>query len=314
MTFDTHRVLSFPPPLNRPSAYAGDEALLGPSPAIARVWAQIRRVAPHFRAAVITGEAGSGAEAAARSMHALSPVRDLPFTIVDAVQADQLLTNPAHATDRLFEGLIFLPDADKLSTAAQRSLIRKLRIRGRAPLRVIAAVSTELRASVSAGRFSAELAEILGTVRIALPPLRDRAEDIPMLATQLIQRIAERLGHRAPQLAPAFHDALTAFAWPGNLAQLEQTLTRLLSACESGTLTAEDFAVAIQSAPPPTQITPSAPRMVRLDDIVQEHIQAVLIGCQGNKLRAAEILGISRSTLYRMLDGASVHKTLSMVG
>src|SRR5947208_16449834 len=126
MTFDTHRVLPFPPQHNRASASTGDEALLGPSPSIARVWAQIRRVAPHFRAAVITGEAGSGAEAAARSMHALSPVHGMPFTIVDSTQADALLINPTPSTDRLFEGLIFLPDADKLSPAAQRGLIRKL--------------------------------------------------------------------------------------------------------------------------------------------------------------------------------------------
>jgi DNA-binding NtrC family response regulator len=265
MTADTNRILRFPTPRPTTAAYTGNEALLGPSSAIARVWSQIHRVAPHFRTATITGEPGSGAESAARALHALSPVAKLPFMVVEAANADQVFS--ASALHTVLEGLIFIPDVDKLTPAAQRGLVRKLRIRGRFPLRVVAAASTELRASVSAGRFSPELAEILGTVRIALPPLRERAEDLPLLATHLVQRLAERLRLNTPALAPSFHDALIAFAWPGNL-----------------------------------------------EEIVQEHIRAVLIGCQGNKLRAAEILGISRSTLYRMLDGAVANRPFSMAG
>jgi DNA-binding NtrC family response regulator len=312
MTADSNRILRFPPPRSTAAAYTGDEALLGPSSTIARVWSQIRRVAPHFRAAVITGEPGSGITSAARSLHALSPVSELPFVMLDAAQAESLFT--ANSIHTVCEGLLFLPDVDRLSPAAQRGLARKLRMRGRAPLRVVAASATELRASISAGRFSAELAEILGTVRIALPPLRERTEDIPLLASHLTQRIAERLGILIPSLAPSFNCAATAFAWPGNIAQLEQVLEHLLSTSESTVLTAEHFATAIETIAQPQSALPPPTRMVRLEDVVQEHIRAVLIGCQGNKLRAAEILGISRSTLYRMLDGAVAQRPFSLAG
>jgi DNA-binding NtrC family response regulator len=311
MTADA-KLLRFPPSRSTTAAYIGDEALLGPSAAIARVWSQIRRVAPHFRAAIITGEPGSGAESAARSMHALSPVSNLPFLLLEAANADQVFA--ASTIHTVIEGLIFIPDVDRLTPAAQRGLIRKLRIRGRAPLRIVAAASTELRACVSAGRFSAELAEILGAVRIALPPLRERTEDIPLLATHFAHRIAERLDLHTPALTPSFHDALTAFAWPGNLAQLERTLDHLLSNTNTDTFTAEHFTTAAESVSETPSLTPAPTRMVRLEDIVQEHIRAVLIGCQGNKLRASEILGISRSTLYRMLDGAVANRPFSMAG
>ncbi|HZL28847.1 MAG TPA: sigma 54-interacting transcriptional regulator, partial [Acidobacteriaceae bacterium] len=245
MTADTNRILRFPPPCSTNAAFIGDEALLGPSTAIARVWSQIRRVAPHFRAAIVTGEPGCGAEAAARSMHALSPVSNLPFIILEAADADELLS--ASASHMILEGLIFLPDIDKLTPAAQRGLIRKLRIRGRTPLRIVAASGTELRACVSAGRFSAELAELLGAVRIALPPLRERPEDIPLLATHLVQRIAERLGLHIPVLAAGFHTALITFPWPGNITQLDRTLAYLLADSDSDTFNAEDFAAAVAS-------------------------------------------------------------------
>ncbi len=314
MTADTNRVLSFPPPCTMAAAFTGDQALLGPSLAIARVWSQIRRVAPHFRAATITCEPGSGAEAAARSLHMLSPVSKLPFLVVEAAHAEPLLGLSVSAANTVAEGLVFFPDVDRLAPSAQRGLVRKLRLRGHTPLRIVAAASTDLRASVSAGRFSAELAEVLGTVRIALPPLCERAEDIPLLATDLVQRLAERLGLRPPALEACFRDALIAFAWPGNLVQLEQILLHILSTTDSDTLTAEHFDAATRSLPEQSSPPPVLTRMVRLEEIVQEHIRAVLIGCHGNKLRAAEVLGISRSTLYRMLDDPAASQNLSMAG
>lgn len=271
---------------------------------MARVWSQIRRVAPHFRAALIVAEPGAGAHAAARVMHSLSPISGLPFRTLDAAAAESALSNPL--TD--LQGLLFLPDVDRLSPAAQRGLIRKLRLRGRALFRVVAASSTEPRASVSAGRFSAELADVLGTVRIVLPPLRERVEDLPLLTTLLLRIAADRLSLRAPMLATDFHDACAACAWPGNFTQLQQTMERLLSLNETGTLTAANLTTVFAGSPEPQSKLPEPVRMVPLEDIVQEHIRAVLIGCEGNKLRAAEVLGISRSTLYRMLDGAVANR------
>jgi DNA-binding NtrC family response regulator len=314
MVTESHRVLTFPQPRANPAGYNGDEALLGHSQAIGRTWSQIRRVAPHFRAAIVTGEGGCGAEAAARSLHALSPVSQLPFVVIAPEEAEALLGSAIAAPISLCDGVIFVPDVDRFSVAAQRGLLRKLRLRGRYPIRIVAATSASLRACVSAGRFSAELAEILGTVTIAIPPLRERRDDLPLLATRIVNRLAERLGVATPVLSPGFLDAVCEFSWPGNLGQMEQVFSSLLEASEDVTLTVEHFAAANKNMPEHPAVAPVAVRMVRLEEIVQEHIRAVLIGCHGNKLRAAEILGISRSTLYRMLDGAAANQPFTMAG
>lgn len=285
-----NRLLSFPP-----RASSGDEALLGPSPAIARVWAQIRRVAPHFRAALITGEYGCGAEAAARALHALSPVGQLPFTVLDPATAER---------DSTTSGLIFLPAPASLSPHAQRTLVRKLRQRPRT-LRIVAELSSDLRACVSAGRIQPELAEALGAVRIPLPPLRDRLADLHILAAHILQRSAERNATPVPSLTDSFYNAAAEFPWPGNVSQLVRVIDHLVAHTDPATPITGDHllhaTVAIGAALP----TDTPARMVRLEEIVQEHIRSVLIGCHGNKLRAAEVLGISRSTLYRMLDNRS---------
>jgi DNA-binding NtrC family response regulator len=147
-----------------------------------------------------------------------------------------------------------------------------------------------------------------------LPTLRDRAEDIPLLVTHLVQREAARLGLRAPTLTSGFHNALIAHSWPGNIAQLGHVVEYMLSNTTSDTFTAEDFTTAVESIAEPPSLQPLPTRMVRLEEIVQEHIHAVLIACAGNKLRAAEVLGISRSTLYRMLDSADANPAFSLAG
>ena len=300
MATQSHRVLTFPTPRPVLLDYNGDEALLGHSAALGRTWSQIRRVAPHFRVAVVTGEAGCGFEAVARSLHALSPVSQLPFVVVAPEEAEGLLAS--FAPQSLSEGLIFVPEVDRLSAAAQRGLMRKLRFRGRLPMRVVAATSADLRACVSAGRFLPELAEVLGTVRIGMPALRERQDDLPLLATRMMNRLARQLSIDAPSLSADFLEAVCEFGWPGNLGQMEQVFGSVLTTTEDATLTAEHFAAANKAIPEQAKPELVAVRMVRLEEIVQEHIRAVLMGCHGNKLRAAEILGISRFALLRRVE------------
>ena len=314
MATDSHRVLNFPAPRTAAADYNGDEALLGHSAALGRTWSQIRRVAPHFRVAIVSGEAGCGFEAVARSLHALSPVSQLPFVVVGPGEAEALLANSMSASNPLGEGLIFVPEVDRLSAAAQRGLMRKLRFRVRFPIRVVAATSADLRACVSAGRFLPELAEVLSTIRIGVPALRERQDDLPLLATRMMNRLAQERLMDAPSLSADFLEAVCEFKWPGNLGQMEQTFSSLLATGEDRTLTAEHFAAADKTLPEQPKVEAAAVRMVRLEEIVQEHIRAVLMGCHGNKLRAAEILGISRSTLYRMLDGGVSQQNFTMTG
>jgi DNA-binding NtrC family response regulator len=320
MTDLASRILSFPPSHNpervahsASSSRTGEEALLGPSPAIARVWSQIRHIAPHFRAVMLSGEVGTGAEAAARALHILSPVRRLPFVVVEPDRADEVLS-ASSPRSAFREGMAFLPSVERLSPTGQRALLRLLRQR-RTPVRIVASSTIELKAAVSAGRFFPELAEALTAVRIPLPALRERSGDIPLLAGFVLHRTAERLGIATPEMAESFHLACADFDWPGNLFQLDRMFETLLSQPHPEVLTAADFeALCAVTALDPTSDEPPAPRMIRLDDIVQEHIRGVLVACHGNKLRAAEVLGISRSTLYRMLDAPGPNLAISMAG
>ena len=135
--------------------------------------------------------------------------------------------------------------------------------------------------------------------------LRERAQDIPLLTHQFLQAEATRQARSVPSIDPALLAAIVDYTWPGNLDQLRSAIAWMLEHCE-GALTAADLHAAIAEVRADTESAEIPVRMVSLDHVVQEHVRAVLIGCNGNKLRAAEVLGISRSTLYRMLDAASV--------
>ena len=163
----------------------------------------------------------------------------------------------------------------------------------------------DLRPLVSAGTFNGELFANLGSLRLHIPSLRERLQDIPLLTHQFLQAEATRQARPIPSLDPGFLGAITEYTWPGNLDQLRSAIAWMFEHCE-GALTAADLHAAIAEVRVETESLETPVRMVPLDHVVQEHVRAVLIGCNGNKLRAAEVLGISRSTLYRMLDAASV--------
>jgi len=279
------------------------QLLVGPSAAAAHLWAQIRRVAPHFRTALLTGERGTGAEAVARALHDLSPATWRPFLTLGSQESEQYFSQKAFATPPS-EGTLFLSDVESLSRSAQSSLLRLLRYRGPQSVRVVAFARHGLRPAVSTGIFSSELASSLAALRIALPALRERSEDIPLLVSHVMQRRAQALGKAAPPLTAEFLQAASHFAWPGNLEQMTSVLEALIRRSQGEPLTGSDLESAVEQTEESTARTINEPRMVKLETVIQEHIRSVLFGCNGNKLRAAEILGISRSTLYRMLDAA----------
>jgi DNA-binding NtrC family response regulator len=159
-----------------------------------------------------------------------------------------------------------------------------------------------LRPLVSAGGFSAELAGVLEALRVAVPRLRERAEDIPHLMNYMAQRMAEESGGRTAELSSGFLEEAARFDWPGNLAQMRAAMRLLVERSADVPLQAGDLAEALEAMAAMQPAAPTGPRLVKLEQVVQEHIRSVLIGCNGNKLRAAEVLGISRSTLYRMLE------------
>jgi two-component system response regulator HydG len=275
--------------------------LLGPSASIARVWSQIRRVAPYFRTALITGEPGTGAETVAHTLHSLSPLAARPFTVIRAAEAEAKF---AGAAPMKFHGhTLFFEDIERLSIAAQHGLLRLMQNRRSSQTCVIASAMGELKPLVAAGSFSGVLASSLSALQITLPPLRERREDIPAMALHFLTQEAKG-SH--PSAEAGFFEALSRAEWRGNIDQMQAVLRRLLERFSEQALSAVMLPELMQeTGPKPMQATEPV-RLLKLEQVVQEHIRAVLLRCNGNKLRAAEVLGISRSTLYRMLDAQSV--------
>lgn len=281
------------------------QRLIGPSPAMARLWSQLRLLAPHFRLALLLGEPGCGADAVAQALHDLSPFAGAPFIRIRAADADRQLRHPGALFGNAPRGALFLTDIDRLSPASQQVVLRLLKLRRHRRIAIVASTSVDLRPLVSAGTFNGELFANLSSLRLHIPSLRERVQDIPLLTHQFLQTEATRQAQSVPSLDPALLTAISDYTWPGNLDQLRSALGWMLEHCE-GPLTPADLHAAIAEVRAETDSAETPVRMVPLDHVVQEHVRAVLIGCNGNKLRAAEVLGISRSTLYRMLDAASV--------
>jgi DNA-binding NtrC family response regulator len=289
----------------------------GESAAMTQLRNQIRRVAPYFRTALLTGERGCGEEAAAHILHQLSPRAHQRFLALTPAETElrfgaERLSAGQFPANLAAEGLLYLPHPERLPKAAQVALLRLLRERGSNAPRMVVFAERGLRPLVTAAGFSPELAESLNALRIALPSLRERHEDIPELLTRILHDFATLSGNRPPQLAPDLLEAAAKFPWPGNFNQLYSAATGLMQRADKELpdqvpLTAEDLAAVLGAIPQPAPASRREIHTVRLDDVIQEHIRAVLFACNGNKLRTAEVLGISRSTLYRMLDvqGAS---------
>ena len=283
--------------------------LLGPSAAMAQLWAQIRRLAPHVRTVLLTGAPDCGQEAVARLLLDLSPGNHRGFLQLTAAKAETRLLRTAGLNSLPTDVFLYLPDIHRFSLAAQDALLRLMRMRRSRPFTVVAASPEDLRSLVDLGRFTPELADTLSSVRLAVPCLKQRQEDIPMLLSHMLSARGLETGRPAPQPTDEFLRAAMQHSWPGNLRELSRTVACLTSGSQHDGLRAADLHGALALQVPVLTAEPVAARLVSLDTVVQEHISAVLRACRGNKLRAAEVLGISRSTLYRMLDAAAAHNT-----
>jgi DNA-binding NtrC family response regulator len=303
----TETLLSNRPPQPIPSSHASDaidaaQVLLGPSLAMSNLWSRLQRVAPYFRTALLTGESGCGQQAVARALHQLSPLNSRSFAVIPAAEADARLAQQDGWKASAALGMIYLPDPDRLSAAAQAGLLRLLRERGATAPRLVTFAENGLRSLISACGFCPELANSLGALQIEVPALRDRAQDISLLAGHLLRAEAENLGLPIPGLSDDLLQTAEPLPWPGNLAQMQAAFRWILERQHGEVLQEADLQnalAAMTQTPAPT--APEA-RLVRLDQVIREQVHSVLMACNGNKLRAAEILGISRSTLYRMLN------------
>lgn len=276
-------------------------ALFGPSRAISELCQQIRRLAPHLRAVLLTGAQSCGQEAVARLLLMFSSYPHRPFVTLHASKADQYL-NGALAAGELSSVLLFLPDVDRLSTMAQEHVLRLLMSHRSNRVTVVAATAEDLRTLVGFKRFLPELAAALGEVCITIPALKERSEDLPMLLSVTIQLRCQARQQKAPKLSESLLQAAMQHQWPGNLAEMSKVVDHLLdNQPRKDVLDISAWKRALKAMR--LSEAPSSPvDLLSLDTFIQQHIAAVLLACDGNKLRAAQILDVSRSTLYRLME------------
>jgi DNA-binding NtrC family response regulator len=257
------------------------ESLAGDSAAMHLLRLQVSRIAPHFRTALVTGERGTGKEGIAREIHRISGAEG-PFS---SLEVDVFAENRAPVELR---GVLYLKGLDRLEPALQERLVERLRVIQR-ETRILVASECDLRGMLATGRLRQNLASRVGSLEIRVSPLRDRIEDLEAVAASMLRRANAR-----GWLSEDALDALRAHSWPGNLAELWTVMCHVARVL--GAIGTADLPELVPSVASDTG--------VRLDHVMQRHVFEVLQRCSGNKVRAAEMLGISRSTLYRMLEAA----------
>jgi two-component system response regulator HydG len=298
--------------------------LLGGSPAIQDVVRKIARVAPASAPVLVRGETGTGKELVARAIHDASGRRELvavnctslPEGLVESElfgHARGAFTGAVGAHAGVFVqadgGTLFLDEIGDMPLALQAKLLRVLQdgevraIGGDAPrkvdVRVIAATHQDLEARVRTGQFREDLFYRLDVVPITVPPLRDRLEDLPLLAEHLFARARATSPHSvARRLAPDLVAALARYAWPGNVRELANVMERLAISAEREELTAVDLE-ALAPHVCGARSDGRDGRLATIREITDDHIARVLAHCGGNKPRAAQILGVDLSTIYR---------------
>ena len=268
-----------------------EEVFGGESAAVRRLRLQVARIAPHFRIALLTGERGVGKRTVAREMHRLGPVASGPFSEREIAEFSAADEASAHEATRMGRGTLFLRGLEALRPELQERLLERLKTIHR-ETRVVVASECDLKGMVAAGRMRPDLHVRVGMLEIRVAPLRERMEDVaPLLKTML-----KRLGCTA-EIGREVFEKMKGYGWPGNLAELWDLAGRVsVAGRELGVAH-----VAMRAAEERAHGEPT----VRLEEVMQRHVMDVLQRCSGNKLRTAEMLGISRSTLYRMLEMAS---------
>ena len=303
------------------------ENVVGRSEAMLQVYKTAARVASTDATVLIQGESGTGKELVARAIHAASPRASGPFVAVDCgaiaegVLESELFghtrgafTGAQVARRGLFEeahhGTLFLDEIGDVGPNLQARLLRALqegtirRVGANDPIavdvRIVAATNRDMDAAVKQGTFRADLYYRLHVVSIRIPPLRERREDIPLLAEHFAQKHGRAEGSA---ISPEARELLVAYDWPGNVRELENAVARALALNPSGVVIPEDLPDAIhlaQAEPAPVPLPPPGDRPT-LAELERRYASQVLGETGGNKTRAAEILGIDRKTLYRIL-------------
>jgi two-component system, NtrC family, response regulator AtoC len=291
------------------------------------------RVARHNTCVLITGESGTGKEVIARALHRMSPRGDRNFTAINcAAIPERLLESELFGHSKgafagatadqagLFElvdgGTLLLDEITELSLALQAKLLRVFedgevrRMGGRSArkidVRILAATGKPIEQLVEKEEFRSDLYYRLNVVRLPIPPLRERPEDIPELLAHFARQAAQRLGHPV-SFTPAALTALTHHSWPGNVRELRNAVERAAVLGSGGLLDSKDFALSTASGSSNGATAGTLDLRTQVEAVEREAIQRALQASNGNRRQAANLLGISLRTLFYKLRRLPVH-------
>ncbi len=301
--------------------------MIGRSPAMRELFSIITRLAPHARTVLITGETGTGKELVAHALHELGPRKNNKLltvncsAVVETLFESELFGHVRGAftganVDKagVFEvangGTVFLDEVGELPPGAQAKLLRTLEngevqrvgsvAARKVDVRVIAATNRRLDVEIAAERFRSDLYYRLNVVEIAVPPLRERPEDVPYLTAAFVKRFSREFGKSITGLTEGAEERLGKWTWPGNVRELRNMIERACLLCEGHLLTEGDLARSLSERPavvtPAIEDEPSGPPPTA--DAVRDSLDE----SGGNKSLAARRLGISRRALYRLID------------
>jgi len=301
--------------------------IVGKSPAILRIFDLVRKVAPTKASVLITGESGVGKELVADAIHNLSPRADRPFVKVHcAALAESLLESELFGHEKgsftgaqarkkgrfelANEGTIFMDEIGEINQNVQIKILRVLqdkrfeRVGGEdtieTDVRVVAATNRDLKAEIAAGTFREDLYYRLNVVNIHVPPLRERKDDIPLLAAAFLGEFASDNGKPIVGFDPKARAALYAYAWPGNVRELRNCIESAVVMASGELVTLDDLPPGLRSGGEESAIR--IPTGSSLADAERILIRETLAAQGGNKSRSAEILGIGRKTLYQKIQ------------
>ncbi len=301
--------------------------LIGSSPAMLEVYKLVARVSAGRSTVLLEGESGTGKELVARAVHANSPRRDRPFVPVNCAALTETLleselfghekgafTGAVASKRGLFEtadqGTLFLDEIGDIGPALQVKLLRVIQeqevrhVGGTASVkvdaRIVAATNRDLAQMVKDGKFREDLFYRLNVVRIVMPPLRQRREDIPMLAHHFLRQATVSSDQPVRGFVPETMAVLERYHWPGNVRELENVIERTVSLAPGPLIMPDDLPETVRKAEAAPAVGDES--LLSLEQVEKRHLGRVLRETGGNKVRAAKILGIDRRTLYRMAE------------
>ena len=302
--------------------------IVGRSPAMVEVFEMVRKVARHYTNVLLVGPTGAGKELIAKSIHQMSPVSQQRFAVcncsamVDTLLESQLFGHTrgsfTGATDTrpgLFEyasgGTVFLDEVGETSLAMQAKLLRTIQNREiqrvgspevrRVEVRLIAATNRDLRAEVLAGRFREDLFYRLSTIQIRVPGLAERLDDIPLLIQFFLKKYNQTYSKQIQGLTRRAQAVLLQHPWPGNVRELENVISSACLTSVNDFIDVDDFPESLQRPAGNSGTAGDSWRPLPLEEVRRQHIRRVLEACEGNRVRAAQMLGIGRTSLYRFL-------------